>query len=281
MKPHVSPTTRSGGSSHNQQSHMTITDKAVLEEYNARPYKHVEHRLKNIRDHLLDAPRDVVATAIHLSTVNSIISTSTHVKAHERGAIAAWEHLQAGNTSKEALAEALDLRSQNGKHAIMYYNNKAEYIQDNLIEVDYDALAKLYQNELWFELQGEMARNVTGLQNVKAAFTMANLGVTEAACMDRIMHSAFEVGDHARFDAKDPFGTAVVDRYYERVEKLRAETPRSAEKLDRYIWQWAAWAAHRDAGFTMHDPWFLLLDTVLDIDVFTPDREPEKELASI
>lgn len=244
-----------------------IADADILDEYQYRPFDLIEYRLDTVRTHLLDAPLDVVATALTISSINSIISASTHVKAHERATLNVWDIIQSGPVSVEALTTALDTSDPTGSHHVMYYNNKAEMIHRNILDVDFVALAELYQTD-WLDCQQQLVRDVTGLGNTKAAFTLANLGVTQAACIDSVMHRAFDATSH--FDAVRPFETVVTERYYDRVDRLRELTPEASEQMDRYIWQWCAWSVARNDGFTVHDPWFMLLDELLEPNVFDP-----------
>lgn len=252
---------------------MTITDATIIDEYRARPFDMIECRLEATRAHLDSAPLDVLATAIRLSTINSILSLNTHVHAHERGTIAVWQALEDGVTALDELSEAAHQSTPSGRNHVMYYNQKAEWIQTNLIDVDYTELGRLLRSDGIKACQQALVRQVEGLGNRKAAFSLANLGYTDAVCIDSVMERAFEVRSgttEGRWSAINPFDTAVTDRYYDRVETLQAETPEASAQLEPYIWQWAAWSAERTDGFNMHDGWFLLLDTLLDADIFTP-----------
>lgn len=254
-----------------------ITDDEIMTTYDRYPFELVESRLATTRETLEDTPIDVLATALQLSATNAIISMNTNVQAHERATIAVWNAIDDGVTDPAALASAMDLRSPDGKHAVMYYNQKAKMLNANLLTVDWVDIAETLREEGSRACQQELVDEVTGLKTRKAGFTLANLGWTDACCMDSIMERAFAIKSgttDGRWDAKHPFATKVVDRYYDRIDDLRAETPEAAD-LERYLWQWAAWTSARDDGFATHDPWFLLLDDLLEVDVFEPTiRQP-------
>jgi len=250
-----------------------IDDEAILTEYQRRPFELIEHRLSATRNYLVDAPEDVVGTALHLSSINSIMSLNTYVHAHERATASVWDAIQSGQTDREALGERAHQQTPDGSKHVMYYDSKARYVHNNLLAVDWVELARLLRDEGVHACQQQLVDDVMGLKNRKAGFTLANLGFTDACCMDSIMERAFDVqsGTSAgRWDTIYPFDTTVTERYYDRVDELRAETPQASATLDRYCWQWAAWSTHRNDGFAVHDPWFLVLDSILPVDVFDP-----------
>lgn len=252
---------------------MEITDAAIIDEYRSRPFELIERRLAQTHDHLASAPIDVLATAIRLSTINSICSVNTHVDAHERGTIAVWEALQDGVTDQETLADAVNQSTPTGDAHVMYYNEKARWISENLLAVDYTDLAATLRDDGIVPCQQQLVDEVDGLGNRKAAFTLANLGFTDAACIDGTIERAFGVQrgtTEGRWNSVNPFDTTVAERYYDRVEQLRAETPRASTELSPYLWQWTTWQVSRDEGFVAHDPWFLLLDELLEADIFAP-----------
>lgn len=89
--------------------------------------RHIKNKPEQHRGRLLDADRAVQQSVLFHADLYALISANTRVAAHERGYIDALDA-----DSRDEYRDALQAND------VLYYNNKADYIDHNLAVVDYD-----------------------------------------------------------------------------------------------------------------------------------------------
>lgn len=262
-------TTIGGGNTHSMTDDLTDADRdaQIVAQYERHQgvYDAIEDKLTRIREVIETGPREVAETMLFLADTYALISAQTSVDAHELGFVRVV-HAESMAEVREVLEET---RANEGSTAIMYYNNKADFIEYNIKYVDYGHHLDLFRNGKIDELHRRKLDEVKGVQMNKAGFSLAMCGVTEKMCVD---------ANVARFFGLDPDNvddvpsTVVVDRWDQFCKDLRRRAPTLLDDYDvsPYIWQWVTFDCQREVGVESHDPWFLTVDGATDGDVLGP-----------
>lgn len=227
-------------------------DATITAQYRAHRavYDGIEAQLDRVHEAVCEAPRLVAKTLLFMADTYAIISASTSVGVHELAFVeAVAEGTPAG--IERALTETRARGDQSW--AVVYHNNKARYIADNLESVDYDRHLDAFRAGEVDRLHRLKVDEVTGLGVNKAGFSLAMCGITEKMCVDTNV---------ARFAGLDPDEdvpeTVVIDRWEAFCADLREgiDTIVHEDGVSPYLWQWVAFNARRGTVET-HDPWFL------------------------
>lgn len=221
-------------------------------EHNQPIYDEIQAKLDGVRDVVETAPMFLASQIMMMGDVYSIISANTHVDAHEL----AYTRLMSEDASDlDTIQEILGSTRATGEHAhaVMYYNNKAKYIVDNLQIVDYTQQVKMLREGEIDELHRYKVDHVKGIGMRKAAFSLAITGVTEKMCIDSNVARMFGIPD------EDVYDGVVVEKYEAECERLRDQAPELVDEVSNFLWQWLVFDVAREVGVTTHDPWFLSL----------------------
>lgn len=181
-----------------------MTDVYDYYQQHQQTYRHIQNKLDQLRERLLDADRPVQKSVLFHADMYSLISANTRVEAHEGGYIDA---LTAG--SRDEYQQALQAND------VLYYNNKADYIDHNLGAVDYDSQLERLQAGNLDAVHRQKIDNVLGLGTLKSAFSLAMCGFDEKMCIDANVARYFDL------DTDED----VYERLYDR---LRCEEPQLA-----------------------------------------------------
>lgn len=228
---------------------MDLTNALETYEEHQLQYDYIKQRLNDVRNTINNAPRAVQKTLLWLADTYALITSNTKVEAHDL----AFAGLIRSPFDEDHIRNVLhpdNTRARaSGEHVVLYYNNKAEYIQYNMAEVNYDEQARLFEAGRYNELHAHKVEQVKGIRETKAAFSMAMSGILEKACLDSNMVRACNVDTDLQHVS--------VDEYDEIVEQCRAQTPALAGQTPPFLWQWIVWDHVRDSAVTTHDAWFL------------------------
>lgn len=244
-------------------------DARLVDQYTTHQllYDSIQERLEGVRELVEEAPTAVAQTVLFLADTYALISAQTSVRPHEL----AFVRVAQASSFEEVQTALADTRARGDQqHAVMYHNNKADYVQYNTQQVDYAEQVELYRAGRFDELHRRKVDDVKGIGMAKSAFSLAMAGVTEKMCVD---------ANVARFFALDPTdprevpNTVVVDRYEQFCEELRARAPTLVQQYDlsNFLWQWVCFDARRDVGVETHDPWFLTVGQAGDVDLLVTD----------
>lgn len=226
-------------------------DQRLLNQYeqNRHLYNSIERQLDAVYDRIMDGPDVVAKTLLYQADVFAIVSVQTHVSVHERG----FMRIIGLDSADEIAGELGDLRGPNNQ-AVMYHNNKSEYIVDAIQNVDYARQLELFRAREFDELNRYKIDHVKGLKMAKSAFSLAMCGVTDRMCVDSNVARIFG------YEWDDVPNTVVVETYQDFCDELVAEAPSLARRTSRFIYQWVAFDVARGVGITPHDSWFLQVE---------------------
>jgi thermostable 8-oxoguanine DNA glycosylase len=182
-------------------------------------YRHIQTKLDRVRDRLLAVDRPTQQTVLFHADMYALISANTRVEAHEAGYV-----------------EALDAESRDGyrdalqANDVLYYNNKADYIDHNLGVVDYDRQAERLQSGQIDAVHHEKLDTVLGLGTLKAAFSLAMCGFDEKMCIDANVASYFGLDTD-----EDVYDGVVIDDYERQCGRLRSLEPQLASETSPFV----------------------------------------------
>lgn len=243
-------------------------DEMIVEHYEDRQgvYDSIQQKLDGVRNVIDTAPRPVAETVLFLADVYAIISTQTHVDAHEL----AFAKLIREDDPDEINRILKETRADGGSKVVMFHNYKTDYIQHALHEVDYGHQLDLYRDRQINDLHRYKVDHVNGTGINKAGFSLAMSGITDKMCID---------GNVARFFGLDPDDnddvpeTVVVDKWDAFCDSVRERAPTVQERygVENYIWQWVAFDVNREVGVETHDPWFLAVDDATSGGMLSPE----------
>ena len=240
-------------------------DAQLLEQYTTHKllYDGIQERLDDVREFIQEAPTPVAETILFLADTYALISAQTPVRPHE---LAFVRVAQASSFDEMASALAETRARGRTSEAVLYHNNKAEYIQYNLQQVDYAEQVELFRAGDVDELHRRKVDDVKGVGMAKSAFSLAMCGLTEKMCVDANVARFFDLDPS---DPREVPNTVVVERYERFCRDLREQAPTLLERYDvsNFLWQWVCFDARRDYGVETHDPWFLTVGQAGDIDL--------------
>lgn len=226
---------------------------------NREAYQYIENRLDATRSAIREADPVLREHVLFMADSYALITAMTKVEPAD----VAWSGVASNPTNADHVADVLSTsRAHTSDDMVQFYNSKADYIRRNMDEVDYTKQAELFMNEQWHELHKYKMENVLGLAAVKGAFSMSMSGVTEYGCLDTNMLQMFGLDE-------DDVGSSTSSEYMEYVEAARSQTPRLAEELDPYPWQWVCFDYFRESPVTVHDSWFVSVGDALNNDAIT------------